>query len=379
MSSVVGKLYEEAKLFEEQLPEKKRQGEGFQIEEEPKRQKVGVDERDFKEADSDDDDDGDGFTSQTTVVEAGYGDDEPFVLETELERKCLQVPRCKKFKHDFMYPGLPLFELFKVKLVHNHKSRSCLSGKLCGAIEVKISRDNPVPISYYRVREKDADSITLTRDKNINLALTGPTPRPPIVDCCWFQLNLVFKFDNEDVFKDGEVYENSDLFDGGHGNHKSNSVPIPFRPGAINYDSCYIRRDWFGYYSHHDIKLFAYYGAFMGAWATVNVKILKKGVTSFYGFICARACVFYHRIRLLSIQSEQKRELPASGSVQLTRSVVGVPCYSSLVVAAVLYDQDHNQIVRGKTFFPVASHGQGHEWIDNGIEVTVKWCCSTDQ
>ncbi|XVF46789.1 hypothetical protein PTKIN_Ptkin03bG0056500 [Pterospermum kingtungense] len=400
-------------------PEKKRPGEGevgASDEEEPKRQKVedhkdddsmseselsetgyGNNEpeapfygRDFSPNDSDDDCNED-FTSIYKTVERGYGPD-GYASQEENEdgRYCLEVPRCHKFLHKSEFYGLPVVEFYKVKLILNEERNPSLTGKLYGAIEVLTSPENPDPISYFTVNKENAFPIHLTPgNNNINLPLCFPGTKALTNYTRWLEVKFAFKFEYENDHKAVDLFEEHGFFhasdeardDGASGNHEAKSWFVSVKPNTVRQyreDICKIQRYFLAFPNSDIIRVAAYYGVYDGVWATVDVNFSKEGVTKYYGFIYARPCIFFRRIRLLSLQQQnQMRDLPKSGDVKLERPVVAIPSFCSLVIAVLLYDQDGNQIIRDKAFFKALPPGRSQaQRIGEGhFNIGVKWNC----
>ncbi|GER45453.1 enhanced downy mildew 1 2 [Striga asiatica] len=130
------------------------------------------------------------------------------------------------------------------------------------------------------------------------------------------------------------------------------------------------------------ILIFAHSTVVYGAWATIKLNVLKEGVRFFHG-------LFYSRICLPSIQPWNKIRLQrvdrgvvgSDGSIQVTRSVVAVPSYASLIIGAELYDCEKGGevICRGRTCFHARASGEETQLISyNGVEtlqVTISYIC----
>ncbi|GER45457.1 phenylalanine--tRNA ligase beta subunit [Striga asiatica] len=383
-------------------------------EEGPKRSKLpDDDERDdciFFEDDTDSDLEED---FQRGLVECGHKDTyvAPMVDEEKVDgkRRCLQDDLCNIFQHEAAFKGLPLFELFKVRLKFNDKRRDTnepfRDARLCGEIvnfvqahstipiaDYNLDLDNLTPISYYTVSPSEPDFVNLDYDNKYTLLpLAGPNPRPPIHSNHTLSIDFALKINDELVMNDGVEHRNPQLF----GNNESvkaglliQSVDMVLNDRA---EGPYIMRTVMGNRLCDRILISAHYSVYDGAWATIKLKLLKQGVRFFHGFIMARPCVFYSRICLLSIQPGNKIRLQRGdrgvvgpdGSIELSRSVVVVPSYASLIIGAALYDCEKGGevICRGRTCFYAKESGEEIQIISyNGVEtlqVTVNWKCET--
>ncbi|GER54243.1 lipid A palmitoyltransferase PagP [Striga asiatica] len=200
-----------------------------------------------------------------------------------------------------------------------------------------------------RNRDTDlqADIINLECGKNIIalLPLSGPNPRPPLCEDNFLNLDFTIQICGQDIFSVGHEHEDSSLFP---------------------------------------------------AWADVEVRLLDyRGGGRVSGLIVARSCIFYSRIRLLTVErpdekkkgvmirrggGDEQGQVGSDGKIKLMRSVVTIPSYSSLIIGALLYEGDGGgRICRGKTCFPAKEKGKESKLIVyNGrptLEVSVKWKC----
>ncbi|GER54237.1 thiol:disulfide interchange protein dsbD [Striga asiatica] len=351
------------------------------------------------EGDSDSDTDDD-FTTKHKVVERAVWDTakSPMVQEEDGERNCLGVSPCHKDSHKAKFRGLVIFELYKVIVKLNDKIRSTplVNSRTYGEITQPASEYwdyNPVPINYYRASHKKADTIDL--DPYALLPLSGAEPRPPMCEETGAYMYFAFKINDEDILVAGEDddHVNLDLFPGdGVSKYCDLNVSASDERYLDEYGPC-IRRSVVGKPSTSPILMMAYSSKYRGTWATIDVKLLNEGFKAVSGLIAARPCIFYSRIRLLSlkrrdedktvmIQRSEDGWVGNDGSIKLTRSLVAVPSISSLIIGAVLYDRENgeNLICSGKTFFPAMEMGEETKIISyNGaptLKVTARWKCS---
>ncbi|GER45455.1 mediator complex, partial [Striga asiatica] len=379
-------------------------------EEESKRSKLpDDDERDdciFYEDDTDTDLD---ESFEEGPAECGHKDTyvAPMVDEEKQDgkRRCLQVDLCNIFQHEAAFKGLPLFELFKVKLKFNDKRRVAnepfKDARVCGEIvnfvqahstiaipDYHLDLDNPIPISYYSVSPSEPDFVNLDSDNKYTLLpLSGPNPRPPLQKNYSLMIDFALKINDEIMMKDGEEHRNPQLFGNNESVNAGLLVQSINRKLHVRGKGPVIVRDVMGNRLNGRILIATHCAVYEGAWANIKLKVLKEGVRFFHGFVMARPCVFYSRICLLSIQPENKIRLQRvergfvgpNGSIELTRSVVVVPSYASLIIGAALYDCEKGGevICRGRTCFYARAFGEETQLISyNGVEtlqVTVNW------
>ncbi|GER41685.1 beta-D-xylosidase 4 [Striga asiatica] len=360
----------------------------------------------FYEGDSDSDSD-DEFAFPGWIVEEDFWDRAAPMIDGVQstdgdDRNCDKVGLCHNHKHAASFKGLRIFELFKVRLKLNEKIRSAplINSRIYGEIATwpqEFELENPDPICYYRVSHLQAHTINLNPKEVVLLPLTSPEPRPPLYEDQVIYLAFALKIDDEDIFVHGQIDNSNNLFPG-EGICRSDALVVrPHNSKALRkYGGPIIRRSLVGDPECDPVLMDAYYSMYDGAWATVSVKMLLEGMSRFSGFIVARPCIFYSRIRLLTVKraDEEKKtvviqrgdegRVGIDGSIKLTRSMVAVPCYSSLVIGAVLYEADGGRcICRGKTFFPAKKTGEQTKLIVfDGVptlEVSAKWSCSVDK
>ncbi|GER54239.1 protein kinase [Striga asiatica] len=350
------------------------------------------------EGDSDSDTDED-FTTKHRIAEGVILDNAPIAQEEDGERNCLSVSRCHKDAHTAKFTGLVIFELYKVIVKLNNKIRSTplVNSRIYGEIVRPASEYwdyNPVPIHYYSASYLKPDTIDL--DNRALLPLSGAEPRPPMCEETGVYMYFAFKINDEDILSgEDNHHENRDLFPG-DGVSKYFDLYLPATDERhIDEFGPRIGRSVVGDPNTSPVLMMAYHCMYRGAWATIDVKMLNERVKGVSGLIAARPCIFYSRIRLLSlkrrdedktvmIQRSEDGWVGNGGSIKLTRSVVAVPCNSSLIIGAVLYDRQQgdgeNLICSGKTFFPAMEMGEETKIISyNGVptlEVTARWKCS---
>lgn len=369
----------EGSQFEQALKPQRREGEGESeeqdmdevwgkdrdFEEEPKRQPV-EDHYEYYEGDSDEGNDAD-FKTKYQLFESDERVTTTYPDPEEEAKSCLLIPKCNKYRHASHFRGTRLFELFKVQIVKNdsssdgsdggssHGSSSTLEGRLWGKIEFATPQHLDV-VPFYE------NSITLKLEpgKIVNLPLSGPTAScPPCTDMSErLSLGFDMKFEEEELDDTLCLSAENMSWD-----RNMDYSPLIQRI-ILGKPSCL---------GKGPLVMAASFASYCGALATVSVEILKKGVTSCSGFVFARSCIFLSRFRLLSLEKDEARELEGS-SVKLTRSVVAIPSYSSLIITAVLYDQSGKEIGRDRTAFRASRKGTYSNLIGNGsIRIGVNW------
>ncbi|CAH9107273.1 unnamed protein product [Cuscuta epithymum] len=294
-----------------------------------------------------------------------YSAGEGFFSRKHKPDSCWLHDKCSRYLHNkindlrlWSRPPRDMFELYRVELVLNSKTtEATFSGELhgtIGLIDKRFEVSNSPQIYYFKVSEADSVPFTLTYHKEYFLVpLSGPQPRPMLAEDDMMGIFFALKIGDKDLFEDGPTFKNTELFGT---DDEVTAGCLSYNHMFVSKDPCYpkVIKHVMGGTGSNPITLVAYYSLFFGSWANVDV-VLQNGnrvVSSFYGYVFARSCIFDTGTCLLRIGSENKREPIMSDSGQripLTRSIVAVPWNSSLVVEAELYDQDGNLIVKGTT------------------------------
>ncbi|CAH9107261.1 unnamed protein product [Cuscuta epithymum] len=302
-------------------------------------------------------------------------------LTNHVPDSCSATQRCSRFLHNTMEdsqlwstPPKSMFELYRVELVLNKATESTFSGELHGSIGL-VDQSFEVPtfpqIYYFKVSQADSVPFNLSYRKEFFLVpLSGPQPRPLLEEDHMYGIFFALKIGNKDLFEDGVAFKNNEVF--GTDDEVTTGV-IRYSPTFVSEDPCdpILVRQLVGGTGSNPITVLAYISLFRGSWASVDV-VLRNGnrvVSSFYGYVYARSCIFDTWTCLLRIGSEDKLEPIMSDSGQripLTRSIVAVPWNSSLVVEAELYDQDGNLIFKATASSLARNSPQCHRQIIGG-------------
>ena len=242
------------------------------------------------------------------------------------------------------------------------------------------------------MKKDDPQYIHLDSERSATLWLSGPKTALPTADT---SLALIFalKLDDRDVFPLPDDADEEDsyicrLLSYADGDERFGAATVFFDAiltSGISYNMLRSRTVWGNYLeklnpeeqedlSGIPVHVVVDYAVLPSAvMAKVHVTILGEHVDRVWGCIKARPCVLRKAIVLFDKSETESVAVDSwSRSIQLTRSLLGVPGHAFLMIGARLHNANGNLIVDETSFFRACSGGTFYTTVGT-VKFEVEW------